>query len=86
MSDNTPAAVLAPPPAPAAAPKPAAAPPPPKPLIREDPAEILVTSTSPHIHDGSSVHTIMRDVVISLLPCAIASLAFFGWRAYGKRA
>ena len=80
MSDNTPAAVPTPPPAPAAAPKPAA-PPPPRPLIREDPSEILVTSTSPHIHDGSSVHKIMRDVVISLLPCTLAAIGFFGWRA-----
>ena len=79
MSDNTPA-VPTPPPAPAAAPKPAALPPP-RPLIREDPSEILVTSTSPHIHDGSSVHKIMRDVVISLLPCTLAAIGFFGWRA-----
>ena len=42
---------------------------------------LLITSTSPHIHSGSSVRGIMLDVVISLLPCAAASLLFFGARS-----
>lgn len=72
MSDNTPA--TPPKPAPTAAPRPAL-------TIREDPADILVTSSSPHIHDGSSVHQIMCDVVISLIPCTVAAIVLFGWRA-----
>ena len=42
---------------------------------------LLVTSTSPHIHSGSSVRGIMLDVIISLLPCAAAALVFFGLRS-----
>lgn len=54
---------------------------PPKPTILDDPEDILVTSSSPHIHDGSSVRRIMRDVVLSLVPCTLASVYFFGFRA-----
>jgi len=42
---------------------------------------MLVTSTSPHIHCGSSVREIMRDVILSLVPCCLAAVYFFGWRA-----
>ena len=76
MSDNTPAVPTAVP----AEPKPAS-PPPAQPRLREDPEEILVTSTSPHIHEGSSVRAIMRDVILSLVPCTLAAIGFFGWRA-----
>ncbi|MGI5868489.1 MAG: RnfABCDGE type electron transport complex subunit D [Kiritimatiellia bacterium] len=83
MSDKTPtppaaAPAAAPEPKPAAASKPAAAP---APLIRKDPEAILTTSSSPHIHSGASVPRIMRDVVISLAPCTLAAIHFFGWRA-----
>ena len=76
MSDNTPAVPTAVP----AEPKPAS-PPPAQPRLREDPEEILVTSTSPDIHEGSSVRAIMRDVILSLVPCTLAAIGFFGWRA-----
>ena len=76
MSDNTPAVPTAVP----AEPQPAS-PPPAQPRLREDPEEILVTSTSPHIHEGSSVRAIMRDVILSLVPCTLAAIGFFGWRA-----
>ena len=36
---------------------------------------------SPHIHSGKSTSGIMRDVLISLLPAAIAGTVIFGWRA-----
>lgn len=52
-----------------------------KPTIREDPEGILVTSSSPHIHDGSNVRTVMRDVILSLIPCVLASVYFFGSRS-----
>lgn len=41
---------------------------------------LLTTSTSPHIHSGARVRTIMRDVIISLLPSLAAAIWFFGWR------
>ena len=36
---------------------------------------------SPHIHSGKSTSGIMRDVLISLLPAAVAGTVIFGWRA-----
>ena len=41
----------------------------------------LNVSVSPHIHKGSSTATIMRDVLIALLPALIASVLIFGYRA-----
>ncbi|MHC5375587.1 RnfABCDGE type electron transport complex subunit D [Enterococcus sp. LJL120] len=41
----------------------------------------LQVSASPHIHNGSSTPTIMRDVVIALVPAIIASGIIFGPRA-----
>ena len=36
---------------------------------------------SPHIHSGRSTSGIMRDVLISLAPAAIAGTIIFGWKA-----
>lgn len=36
---------------------------------------------SPHIHSGKSTGGIMRDVLIALLPAAVAGTVIFGWRA-----
>ena len=36
---------------------------------------------SPHIHSGKSTSGIMGDVLIALLPAAIAGTVIFGWRA-----
>lgn len=41
----------------------------------------LRLSVSPHIHSGRSTAGIMRDVVISLMPAAIAGTVIFGLRA-----
>ncbi|MEG2369482.1 MAG: RnfABCDGE type electron transport complex subunit D [Raoultibacter sp.] len=41
----------------------------------------LLLSTAPHIVDTSSTPTIMRNVVIALVPTLIASAVLFGWRA-----
>lgn len=41
----------------------------------------LVLSSSPHIRHKDSTQSIMRDVLIALLPCVVASLAIFGWRS-----
>ena len=49
--------------------------------VTDNEESLLVTSTSPHIHCGSSVCGIMRDVILSLVPCCLASVFFFGWRA-----
>ena len=41
----------------------------------------LIVSSSPHLHSGASTRTIMLDVLIALLPAAVASVWLFGWRA-----
>lgn len=41
----------------------------------------LITEVSPHIHDKSTTQRIMLDVVIALLPAAIAGVLIFGIRA-----
>ena len=41
----------------------------------------LRLSVSPHIHSGRSTSGIMRDVMIALLPAAIAGTVIFGLRA-----
>lgn len=43
--------------------------------------ERLTVSMSPHIHSGSSTKRIMQDVIIALIPAAIASVFIFGFRA-----
>lgn len=41
----------------------------------------LHISVSPHIHSGDSVQKIMLDVIIALLPAAVAGCIIFGLRA-----
>lgn len=41
----------------------------------------LYVSAAPHIKTKETVSTIMRDVVISLIPASIAGVLFFGYRA-----
>lgn len=41
----------------------------------------LVMSAGPHIHSGNSSRRIMLDVIIALLPAAIASVVLFGFYA-----
>ena len=41
----------------------------------------LTISSSPHVHSPTSTMTIMRDVIIALLPALIGSVYFFGLRA-----
>lgn len=38
----------------------------------------LLVSSSPHIQTGTKVSTIMRDVIIALLPATLAGIYFFG--------
>ena len=40
----------------------------------------LTVSSSPHIRSKESVSRIMLDVVIALIPAAIAAVISFGWR------
>lgn len=42
---------------------------------------MLHLSASPHIHSGRSTTSIMRDVLIALLPAAIAGTVIFGLRS-----
>jgi len=39
----------------------------------------LLVSPSPHIHTSVSTQSIMRDVVIALLPATLVSVLFYGW-------
>lgn len=39
----------------------------------------LLVSQSPHIHANTSTSTLMRDVVIALLPAVVVSVLFYGW-------
>lgn len=43
-------------------------------------SKLLVTS-SPHFRCGTTTAEIMQDVVIALVPAAIMSIVYFGWRA-----
>ena len=39
----------------------------------------LLVSPSPHLHTKTSTKSLMRDVVIALLPAVLASVLFYGW-------
>ena len=41
----------------------------------------LTISSSPHAHSATTTQTVMRDVLIALLPALIGSVYFFGLRA-----
>ena len=41
----------------------------------------LTISSSPHVHTPVTTRTLMRDVLIALLPALIGSVYFFGFRA-----
>jgi electron transport complex protein RnfD len=41
----------------------------------------LTISSSPHVHAPASTKTIMRDVIIALIPALVGSVFFFGLRA-----
>lgn len=42
---------------------------------------MLVVSSSPHAHEGSTIRRIMLDVIIALIPAFAAAVHFFGWDA-----
>lgn len=41
----------------------------------------LLVSPSPHIHSSVSTSSLMRDVVIALMPAVLVSVLFYGWTA-----
>ena len=41
----------------------------------------LTISSSPHVHSPVTTQTIMRDVLIALVPALIGSICYFGFRA-----
>jgi len=43
--------------------------------------EKLIVSSSPHIQSKTTTQSIMRDVLIALLPATAAGVVLFGWRA-----
>jgi electron transport complex protein RnfD len=42
-----------------------------------------IVSSTPHVRSGDSIERVMRDVLIALVPAALASVYFFGLRAVG---
>ena len=47
----------------------------------EEPQMKLFVGSSPHIRSEATVSTVMRDVVIALIPTLLAGIYFFGFRA-----
>ena len=43
--------------------------------------ERLIVSHSPHLHTKTSTKSLMRDVVIAMMPAVIVSVLFYGWSA-----
>ncbi len=43
--------------------------------------KLLTVSPAPHVREGSTTQTIMRDVLIALLPALVASAVIFGYKA-----
>lgn len=41
----------------------------------------LLVSPSPHLHASVSTTSIMRDVIIALVPASVVSVLFYGWAA-----
>lgn len=41
----------------------------------------LIVSSSPHVKSSESISSIMRDVIIALIPASLAGVCFFGIRA-----
>ncbi len=39
----------------------------------------IIVSPSPHLHTSTSTRSLMRDVVIALLPAVVVSVLFYGW-------
>ena len=39
----------------------------------------FIVSTSPHLHSATHTDTLMRDVIIALMPAVIVSVLFYGW-------
>ena len=39
----------------------------------------LLVSPSPHLHTRTSTKSLMRDVVIAMLPAVVVSVLFYGW-------
>lgn len=44
-------------------------------------SDLLVVTSSPHVHSPDSVPNAMRDVLIALIPALLAALYFFGIKA-----
>ena len=40
----------------------------------------MIVSPNPHIHSKDSTRSLMRDVVIALVPAIICSVIFYGWQ------
>ena len=50
-------------------------------MLPKQTADRYILSSSPHAHAAASVHGMMRDVILALLPAACTAVWFFGMRA-----
>ena len=41
----------------------------------------LILSSAPHVRSKDNTQRLMLNVIIGLLPCVIAGIWYFGWRA-----
>lgn len=41
----------------------------------------VIVSPSPHLHSSLSTRSLMRDVIIALIPAVVVSVLFYGWNA-----
>lgn len=52
-------------------------------MTSPDPADFkFIISVSPHVHSGQDVPSVMRDVILALLPAVLAGIWFFGFDAF----
>ena len=42
----------------------------------------LIVSASPHVHSGQDVTSVMRDVILALMPAVLAGIWYFGFDAF----
>lgn len=48
-------------------------------MLKSKKMDKMIVSPSPHLHSPASTNSIMRDVVIALMPAVIVMVLFYGW-------
>ena len=52
-------------------------------MMNADKVKNLIVAPSPHVQTTQTTQSIMRDVLIALLPALLVSTWAFGWRVIG---